>query len=73
MSDLTSLADDIGALAQRLTDEIFRVVREQLRDDNPETAKETERALSRARRSMLKAEQILRHHVNHDDSTGEED
>lgn len=69
MTDFTRLADDIAAMGERLTDEIFNAVRAQLRNEGPEAAKEVERTLSRARRSLVKAEQILRAH----DAKDEED
>jgi hypothetical protein len=54
------LADEIAALERRVADAIFDTVRAQLRDDDAESAKELERQLSRVRRSLQKAEQLLR-------------
>jgi hypothetical protein len=54
------LADEIAALERRVADAIFDTVRAQLRDDEAESAKELERQLSRVRRSLQKAEQLLR-------------
>lgn len=61
MSTLNELADEISLLEARITDAVFEVVRAQLRGEDAEQAKERERQLARARRSLQKAEQILRH------------
>jgi len=53
------LANEIAAIESRVSDAIFDAVREQLRDDASE-AKELERQLSRVRRSLQKAEFVLR-------------
>ena len=60
MESLHTLADEVGALESRVADAIFDTVRAQLRDDDAESAKELERQLSRVRRSLQKAEQLLR-------------
>jgi len=60
MSDFAALADEIGALERRVSDAIFETVRAQLRDGD-EVAKELERRLSKVRRSLQKAEHLLRH------------
>jgi hypothetical protein len=53
------LANEIAAIESRVSDAIFVAVREQLRDDASE-AKELERQLSKVRRSLQKAEFVLR-------------
>jgi hypothetical protein len=60
MESLDELADEVASLEQRVSDVIFDMVRAQLRDDDAETAKELERNLSKVRRSLQKAEHLLR-------------
>jgi hypothetical protein len=60
MESLEELADEVASLEQRVSDVIFDMVRAQLRDDDAETAKELERNLSKVRRSLQKAEHLLR-------------
>jgi hypothetical protein len=55
-----ALADEVGALEGRVADAIFDSVRAQLRSDGAEEAKELERRLSKVRRSLQKAEYLLR-------------
>jgi hypothetical protein len=55
-----SLADEVGALESRVADVIFDTVRAQLRSDGADEAKELERRLSKVRRSLQKAEMLLR-------------
>jgi hypothetical protein len=57
---LDDLADEIAGLERRVSDVIFDMVRAQLRDDDADNAKELERNLSRVRRSLQKAEHLLR-------------
>ena len=59
MSDFTALADEVAALEGRVSDAIFEAVRAQLRDGD-DVAKELERRLSKVRRSLQKAEYLLR-------------
>ena len=59
MSDLESLADEVARLEREITDAIFDTVRAQLRD-NDEGAKELEKRLAKVRRSLQKAEALLR-------------
>ncbi len=59
MSDFAALADEVAALEQRVNDAVFDAVRAQLRDEG-DGARELERQLARARRSLQKAEAILR-------------
>jgi hypothetical protein len=54
------LADDVAALERRVSDLIFDAVRAQLRADDAEGAQALERRLAKARRSLVKAEQLLR-------------
>ncbi len=58
MTSFTALADEIAALEERVSDAVFDAVRAQLRDDD--AARDVERQLARVRRSLQKAEAILR-------------
>ncbi len=60
MDSLDDLADEIAGLERRVSDVIFDMVRAQMRNDDAENAKELERNLSRVRRSLQKAEHLLR-------------
>ncbi len=60
MTDFGELADEVAQLESRVSDAIFSAVREQLRDESPAQAKATERRLSMVRRSLQKAEMLLR-------------
>ncbi len=60
MESLNDLADEIAGLERRVADVIFDMVRAQLRNDDAVNAKELERSLSRVRRSLQKAEHLLR-------------
>ena len=60
MSDLDDLADAVAALERLVSDAIFDAVRAQLRDGDAEEARELEKRLSRVRRSLIKAEALLR-------------
>jgi hypothetical protein len=55
-----TLADEVGALESRVSDAIFDTVRAHLRADGAEQAKELERRLAKVRRSLQKAEMLLR-------------
>ncbi len=59
MASFDELANDVAALERRVSDVIFDAVREQLRGEGG-GAKELERELSKVRRSLLKAEAVLR-------------
>ena len=61
MESLEQLANEVEAIEQRVTDAIFDMVRAQMRGDDAEQAKELERLLSKVRRSLQKAEHLLRH------------
>jgi hypothetical protein len=54
------LADEVAAVERRVADAIFDAVRAQMRDDDADEAKELERRLSKVRRSLQKAEYLLR-------------
>ena len=60
MESLDELADEVAALEHRVSDAIFDMVRAQLRNDDAENAKELERQLAKVRRSLQKAEHLLR-------------
>lgn len=60
MTSFDALADEIAALEQRVSDAVFDAVRAQLRDGADDHAREVERRLARVRRSLQKAEAILR-------------
>jgi hypothetical protein len=60
VESLHDLADQVASLEQRVADAIFDTVRAQLRSDDAEGAKELERQLSKVRRSLQKAEHLLR-------------
>lgn len=60
METFHELADQVAVLEQRVADAIFDTVRAQLRNDDAEGAKELERQLSKVRRSLQKAEHLLR-------------
>jgi hypothetical protein len=54
------LADEVSGIEHRVSDAIFDAVRAQLREDGADVAKELERRLSKIRRSLQKAEHLLR-------------
>ena len=60
MSEWQDIADDIAAIEQRVNDALFEQVRAQLRDDDAEAAHQREKQLAKVRRSLQKAEQLLR-------------
>jgi hypothetical protein len=60
MESFDTLADEVGALESRVADAIFDTVRAQLRSDCADEAKELERRLAKVRRSLQKAEMLLR-------------
>ena len=59
MADLNALADEVARLEREVTDAIFDTVRAQLREDD-EAARELEKRLAKVRRSLQKAESLLR-------------
>ncbi len=60
MSEWHDIADDIAAIEQRVSDAIFEQVRAQLRDEDADEAHQREKQLAKVRRSLQKAEQLLR-------------
>ena len=60
MESFHQLADEISQLEQRVADAIFDSVRAQLRSSEDDAAKELERRLAKVRRSLQKAEALLR-------------
>jgi hypothetical protein len=60
MESFDALADEVSTLERRVSDVIFDTVRAQLRAEGAEEAKELERRLSKVRRSLQKAEMLLR-------------
>ena len=60
MESLDGLADEIASLESRVSDVIFGALRDQLRAEGAGDAKELERRLSKVRRSLQKAELLLR-------------
>jgi hypothetical protein len=60
VESFSELADELANLESRISDVIFDTLREQLRSGGSETAKELERRLSKVRRSLQKAEMLLR-------------
>lgn len=60
MESFEELADEISSIERRVADAIFGAVRAQLRDDDALAAKELERHLAKVRRSLQKAEHLLR-------------
>jgi hypothetical protein len=54
-----ALADEVGALEGRVSDAMFDALRAQLHDGGDD-AKELERRLAKVRRSLQKAEMLLR-------------
>ena len=57
---LSNLADEVSALERRVSDVIFDSLRAQLRDDDTNEAHELEKCLAKVRRSLQKAEGLLR-------------
>ncbi len=62
MESFKDLAEEIAALERRVADAIYDAVRAQLREGEADTAKAIERELSKVRRSLQKAEHVLRHY-----------
>jgi hypothetical protein len=60
VSEWQDIADDIAAIEERVSDALFEQVRAQLRDDDAEAAHQREKQLAKVRRSLQKAEQLLR-------------
>ena len=60
MESFDTPADEVGALESRVADAIIDTVRAQLRSEGGDEAKELERRLAKVRRSLQKAEMLLR-------------
>jgi predicted TIM-barrel fold metal-dependent hydrolase len=60
VTSFEELADEVARLEERVTDALFGAVRAQLRDQDADAAKEIERRLAKVRRSLVKAEALLR-------------
>jgi len=60
VTQLEDLADRLDAMAEELADLALDRLRTALDDDGPETAAAEERRLTRARRRIAEAAQILR-------------
>ncbi len=60
MTSFDALADEVATVESRVAEAIFDAVRAQLRNDEADEAKELERRLSKVRRSLQKAEYLLR-------------
>jgi Mg2+ and Co2+ transporter CorA len=60
VEDFATIADDVSSIEHRISELIFDAVRSQLRDDDAEAAKKLERRLTKVRRSLQKAEMLLR-------------
>jgi hypothetical protein len=58
--DIATLADEVAALEVRVGDLTYEALRAQVRDAEDDGARELERQLGRVRRSLGKAEAILR-------------
>jgi len=59
-AELQELASEVSSLNERVGDLVFEALKTQARGENEATgARELERELSRVRRSLAKAEQIL--------------
>ena len=58
--ELDALADQLLIVSDRVSELIFQALRAQNSNDETASAKELERDLSRVRRSLVKAEHILR-------------
>jgi hypothetical protein len=58
----TELADEVARLEERVTDALFDAVRAQLREADDTAAQELEKRLAKVRRSLAKAEALLRGH-----------
>jgi len=60
MQSFDELADEVSSIESRVSDAIYDALRAQVNADKPENAKELERRLSKVRRSLQKAEVLLR-------------
>lgn len=60
MQTFDELADEVSSIESRVSDAIYDALRAQVNEDEPDNAKELERRLSKVRRSLQKAESLLR-------------
>ena len=60
MEPFYELADEVARIESRVADAIFETVRAQLRSPDDVTSKDLERRLAKVRRSLQKAEMLLR-------------
>lgn len=60
MQSFDELADEVSSIESRVSDAIYDALRAQVNADEPGDAKELERRLSKVRRSLQKAESLLR-------------
>ena len=60
MQSFDELADEVSSIESRVSDAIYDTLRAQVNEDEPDNAKELERRLSKVRRSLQKAESLLR-------------
>jgi Mg2+ and Co2+ transporter CorA len=60
MQSFDELADEVSSIESRVSDAIYDALRAQVNADEPENAKDLERRLSKVRRSLQKAETLLR-------------
>lgn len=60
MESFDELANEIATLESRVSDAIFEALRAQIRAEGAGSAKELERRLAKVRRSLQKAEMLLR-------------
>ena len=60
MQSFDELADEVSSIESRVSDAIYDALRAQVNADEPENAKELESRLSKVRRSLQKAEVLLR-------------
>jgi Mg2+ and Co2+ transporter CorA len=60
MQSFDELADEVASIESRVSDAIYDALRAQVNEDEPDNAKELERRLSKVRRSLQKAESLLR-------------
>jgi len=60
VDNFDALADEVANLEQRVSDAIFDAVRAQMRNEDAPAAAMLEKRLSKVRRSLRKAEMLLR-------------
>jgi len=60
VESLSGLADEIASVQGRVSDLMYDALRAQLRSPDADEAKEMERRLAKVRRSLQKAEMLLR-------------